>query len=97
METRNFDLMEVTKDFNTDFAEQLDKISDFGLFKQIVIKNLEYKFRQDFICYIYILDDYFKKELLAGESDYEEEIDDADIELSMERSLEEYDYFDEND
>lgn len=97
MESRNFDLMEITKDFDTDFSEQLDKISDFGLFKQIVIKNLEYKFRQDFICYIFILDDYFKKELNDEEGETDNDIDDADIELSMERSLEEHDYFDEND
>ena len=98
MESRNFDLLEITKDFDTDFSEQLDKMSEYGLFKQIAVKDLEYKFRQDFICYIFILDDYFRKELSMEEDiDTDDDIDGTDIELSMERSLEDYQDLEEND
>jgi hypothetical protein len=98
MENRNFDLFEITKDFDTDFSEQLDKISEYGLFKQIAVKDLEYKFRQDFICYIFIIDDYLRKELSIEEGfDLDDDIDDMDIELSMERSLEDYQDLEEND
>jgi len=48
----------VVENFDQDFQEQLDLISKLNLFKKIEEKNLEYEFRQDFICYLFLINDF---------------------------------------
>ena len=54
-ENKNFDLQRVTENFEEDFQEVLNTASKLNLFKKLFDKKLFYEFRQDFICYLFIL------------------------------------------
>jgi len=95
MESRNFDLREIIKDFDNDFREELNKISEYGFFKKLFTKNLEYEFRQDFICYMFIINDSDLEREDISMEDLSEEIDEMDNEISIGRSLEDYEENDE--
>ena len=72
---RNEDLGEVLQDFDNDFKEEVDFITRNKLFKNLDNKNTLFKFRQDFIIYLFLiidLDDRLQKGSFVEES-YDEE------------------------
>ena len=73
--TKNFNLDIIKENFETDFKEQVEKINNLDIsFKKKIDESNEYKFRQDFILYIFlILNDE------ADEDLEEEDIEEPDI------------------
>jgi len=74
---KNFDPGRIGENFDEDFQEILNTASRYGIFKKLFDKNLEYSFRQDFIMYLFILND-FKEEIESSESSseyYEDSLD----------------------
>ena len=54
---RNEDLSEVLQDFDNDFKQEVDFIMRNRLFKNLDNKNTLFKFRQDFIIYLFLVID----------------------------------------
>lgn len=59
-ESKDFSLENVTKNFDEDFLEQLNFISGFPGFKKLNNKGSIFKFRQDFIIYLFLLDEFYQ-------------------------------------
>ena len=72
--------------FDEDFQQLLNDISKYGIFKKLFEKKLEYTFRQDFIMYLFILNQ-FKEEMedseISSES-YESYLDETSEDVYQE-------------
>ena len=74
---KGFELSNTLLNFDEDFQEILNTASRYGIFKKLFDKKMEYSFRQDFIMYLFILND-FKEEIESSESSseyYEDSLD----------------------
>jgi len=74
---KGFELSNTFLNFDEDFQEILNTASRYGIFKKLFDKKMEYSFRQDFIIYLFILND-FKEEIESSESSseyYEDSLD----------------------
>ena len=57
-QTRDFDLGNCFHKFDDDFQEQLDLISTWNLFRgKLEDERIIFKFRQDFLVYLFLIDD----------------------------------------
>ena len=73
--SKDFDMRNVVQNFEEDFQEQLNLISSIQGFKKLDSKGVIYKFRQDFIIYLFIVRDFIDSADLEGsyaESSYED-------------------------
>lgn len=71
-ESKDFSMKNIVKNFEEDFQNQMNYITSLGIFKKLIKnKDKEYKFRQDFIIYLFIIDKYY--ESLGEEDDYDYE------------------------
>ena len=54
-ESKNFSMKNVTKNFEEDFQNEINKIASLGIFKKLINKKgYLYKFRQDFVIYLFV-------------------------------------------
>ena len=59
-ESKNFSMKNVVKNFDEDFNNQINNITSLGVFKKLTKKkSTMYKFRQDFIIYLFIVHDFY--------------------------------------
>lgn len=58
---------EIQKNFDEDFEEILKQASSVNIFKKLFSKNLFYYFRQDFIMYLFLLNDYYQQDDMSSE------------------------------
>mgnify|MGYP003653983909 CR=1 FL=1 len=59
-ESKNFSMKNVVKNFDEDFENQVNNITNLGIFKKLTKKkNTIFKFRQDFIIYLFIVHDFY--------------------------------------
>ena len=65
---KNNTFEEIQKNFDEDFEEILNQASSASMFKKLFSKKLFYYFRQDFIMYLFLLNDYY----LSSETSSEE-------------------------
>jgi len=84
--SKGFDLSNTFLNFDEDFQQLLNDISKYGIFKKLFEKKLEYTFRQDFIMYLFILNQ-FKEEMenseISSES-YESYLDETSEDVYQE-------------
>ena len=66
----------VVQNFDEDFQEQLNFISSLSGFKKLENKGIIYKFRQDFIIYLFVVRDFIDS------ADFEESYEDTSYEDS---------------
>jgi hypothetical protein len=60
-ESKGFSLENIIKNFEEDFQEQVNIIFSLGIFKKLIKnKNKMFKFRQDFIIYLFIIDEFYE-------------------------------------
>ena len=70
---KNNTFEEIQKNFDEDFEEVLKQASSANMFKKLFSKNLFYHFRQDFIMYLLLLNDYYQNnELSSEESEFKD-------------------------
>lgn len=79
--SKEMDLRNVIQNFDEDFQEQLNLISSIQGFKKMDNKSVIYKFRQDFIIYLFIVKDFIES------ADLEESYEDTSYEDTSSGSL----------
>ena len=90
--SKDFDMKNVVQNFNEDFQEQLNFISSMQGFKKLDNKGVIYKFRQDFIIYLFIVREFIDSTDLEEsyeESSYEDtstSLDSSGQEMSIEET-----------
>lgn len=67
-EEKDFTFEEIQKNFDEDFETVLNRASSVNIFKKLFTKKLFYEFRQDFIMYLFILNDYYQNRDESTES-----------------------------
>ena len=83
---KGFELSNTFLNFDEDFQELLNNISKYNIFKKLFAKKLEYNFRQDFIMYLFILNQ-FKEEIEESEissESYESYLDETSEDIYQE-------------
>jgi hypothetical protein len=90
--SKDFDMKNVVQNFDEDFQEQLNFISSLSGFKKLDNKGVIYKFRQDFIIYLFIVRDFIDSadfEESYEETSYEDtsaSLDSSGQEMSIEET-----------
>ena len=80
-ESKNFSMKNVVKNFDEDFENQVNIITNLGVFKKLLKKkNTIYKFRQDFIIYLFIVHDFYNN--YRTEEEYYDYEDDGSYDTS---------------
>ena len=74
--SKDMDMKNVVQNFDEDFQKQLVFISSLSGFKKLDNKGVIYKFRQDFIIYLFIVRDF------VDSADFEESYEDTSYEDS---------------
>ena len=59
-EEKEFTFENVQKNFDEDFENVLNSLSSLGLFKKMFSKKLFFDFRQDFLMYLFLLNDFYQ-------------------------------------
>jgi hypothetical protein len=71
-EEKEFTFEEIQKNFEEDFEKVLNQASSVNIFKKLFSKKLFYDFRQDFIMYLFLLNDFYQNRDESTESTLDE-------------------------
>lgn len=71
-EEKDFTFENVQKNFDEDFENVLNNLSSLGLFKKMFSKKLFFDFRQDFLMYLFLLNDFYQNKDDSESRSFEE-------------------------
>lgn len=71
-EEKEFTFENVQKNFDEDFENVLNNLSSLGLFKKMFSKKLFFDFRQDFLMYLFLLNDFYQNRDNSESRSFEE-------------------------